>query len=220
MDLDLLEEMRDRVGASGMGKPALMGLVTMIVVVAVIAAGRLIGTATATDFQLEQPSEAAAPSESSVAEDDGTSTLYVHVSGEVVNPGLYEVASGARVADAVQAAGGFAPDAATGSVNLARVLADGEQIVVLAQSAYEGQMANAEGGASGEGGSVSAQGLVNINTATSEQLQSLPGIGKSTADKIVADRTSNGPFSSKQDLKRVSGIGDKKYEALADLICT
>ena len=61
-------------------------------------------------------------------------------------------------------------------------------------------------------------GKVNINTASAEQLDTLPGVGESTAQKIIADREANGPFSSPEDLKRVSGIGDKKYAELADLI--
>ena len=80
------------------------------------------------------------------------------------------------------------------------------------EHAAQQSAAEASGGAAGVGGKV------NINTASAEQLDTLPGVGESTAQKIIADREANGPFSSPEDLKRVSGIGDKKYAELADLI--
>lgn len=149
-------------------------------------------------------------------------TVFVHVTGAVASPGLYEVTEGSRVAQAVEAAGGFAEGAATGALNLARVVADGEQVVVPTQAEIDAAQSSASsaGGASvGGAGTGVLGGKVNINTATVEQLDSLPGIGASTAAKIVADRESNGPFSTTEDLKRVSGIGDKKFAALADEIC-
>ena len=76
-----------------------------------------------------------------------------------------------------------------------------------------------EGSASSGGGQAGSGQKVNINSATAEQLDTLPGVGESTAEKIIADREANGPFSSIEDLKRVSGIGDRKYAELADLIC-
>ena len=141
-------------------------------------------------------------------------TIVVHVSGAVAAPGVYELKEGARVADAVELAGGFLEGAAENALNLARVLNDGEQVVVPTAEEHAAQQSAAEasGGAAGVGGKV------NINTASAEQLDTLPGVGESTAQKIIADREANGPFSSPEDLKRVSGIGDKKYVELADLI--
>ena len=139
--------------------------------------------------------------------------MYVHVSGAVQEPGLYELPEGSRIAAAVEAAGGFSEDAATDGVNLARVLFDGEQIVVPT-------IEEAAAGSTSEGSSTtSSSSLVNINTASASELDTLPGIGPATAEKIIADREANGPFTTIEDLKRVSGIGDKKYENLADLIC-
>ena len=147
----------------------------------------------------------------------------MHVSGEVNSPGLVEVEAGSRVADAVQAAGGFSPDAETGSVNLARVLADGEQVVIarhVDQAEAQAQAGQAtQRAAAPSSGSSGASGLVNINTASEAELVSLPGIGEATAAKIVADRQANGMYKTVEDLKRVSGIGDKKFESLAGLIC-
>ena len=130
---------------------------------------------------------------------------------------------GARIQDAVTAAGGFTEEADQLSVNLARVVTDGEQIVVGSLSA-DGAASNASAGASSSGSTangssnVSSNGKVNINTATSEQLCTLSGIGESTAAKIIAYRQQNGSFSSVEDLKNVSGIGDKKFAAIKDSI--
>ncbi|MFR1640007.1 MAG: helix-hairpin-helix domain-containing protein [Eggerthellaceae bacterium] len=119
---------------------------------------------------------------------------------------MRELKEGSRVQDAVEAAGGFAENAAPDALNLARVVADGEQVIV---PTIEQQEASAAGAAASEA-SASSGGLVNINAATAAELDALPGIGPATAEKIVADREANGPFSAIEDIKRVSGIGEKK----------
>ena len=150
--------------------------------------------------------------------------LSVHVVGEVANPGLYEDDAGSRVHAAIDAAGGFTNDANQGSVNLAREIVDGEQIVVASKNASAagasgaGSAGTASSGASGAGSSSAPGGLVNINTADIAGLSSLSGIGEATAKKIIADREKNGPFKTTKDITRVSGIGDKKYEAIKDSI--
>ena len=149
--------------------------------------------------------------------------IFVHVSGCVGSPGVYGLVEGSRVCDAIKAAGGFSEDAARGYLNEARLLSDGEQLAVpsiedLAQGGVEGQELW-----KGESGSIASPsdggGLVNINTATMEELVGLDGIGEATAKKIIADREKNGEFASIEDIKRVSGIGDRKFEAIADDIC-
>ena len=150
--------------------------------------------------------------------------LSVHVVGEVANPGLYEVDAGSRVQAAIDAAGGFTNDANQGSVNLAREIVDGEQIVVASKNASAagasgaGSAGTASSGTSVSGASGASGGLVNINTADIAGLSSLSGIGEATAKKIIADREKNGPFKTTKDITRVSGIGDKKYEAIKDSI--
>ena len=139
-------------------------------------------------------------------------TIFVHVEGAVAAPGLLELSEGSRVYDAIQAAGGFAEDARHDAVNLARVLTDGEQIVVPSIQTDGGSDA-----ASAASPGTTA-GKVNINTADAATLDTLPGIGASTAAKIVADREANGPFKTIEDLKRVSGIGDKKFSQLEGCI--
>ncbi|MBQ2681959.1 MAG: ComEA family DNA-binding protein [Eggerthellaceae bacterium] len=211
MDLDTLEKMHSKLSLADLGKPALIGIAILVIMVAVLAGRNLIGTATATEFELSSD----ASSIEETASDGGshkTETLFVHVSGCVANPGLYELEEGSRLASAIEAAGGFTEDAACDSVNLARRLEDGEMVVVLPMSAGSG--------ANEEIPEVkTASSLININTATAEELEQLPGIGPSTAQKIVSDRMANGSFKSPDDLKRVTGIGDKKFETISALIC-
>ena len=211
MDLDTLEKMHSKLSLADLGKPALIGIAVLVIMVAVLAGRNLIGTATATEFELS--SDASSIEETvSDGESHKTETLFVHVSGCVANPGLYELEEGSRLASAIEAAGGFTEDAACDSVNLARRLEDGEMVVVLPMSAGSG--------ANEEIPEVkTASSLININTATAEELEQLPGIGPSTAQKIVSDRMANGSFKSPDDLKRVTGIGDKKFETISALIC-
>ncbi|MGO2151402.1 MAG: helix-hairpin-helix domain-containing protein [Microbacterium gubbeenense] len=134
---------------------------------------------------------------------------YVHVSGAVRHPGLYVVRPGARVIDAVSAAGGLADDADESAVNLARPVTDGEQLVVPAEG--EAPAPSAPGGGS-------APGLVSINTADAAALEDLPGIGPALAGRIIDWRDTEGPFGTVDDLLAVSGIGPKVLESLRDLV--
>lgn len=160
-----------------------------------------------------------AESESGRVED---AELVVYVCGQVANPGVYEFPPGSRIGDAIERAGGFGPDAATDALNLAQSLQDEQQVYVPSSdesqvpesSSQNGPVSSANAGVSGQ-----SDALVNINTASAAELISLPGVGEATAAKIIASRDNEGPFQAIEDLKRVSGIGDKKYEALKDLIC-
>lgn len=137
--------------------------------------------------------------------------LLVHVDGAVAVPGVYELSDGDRVKDAVEAAGGLAEGADTSGMNLAARVADGDKVYVP----LEGE----ETPDADAGGSGTREPLVNINTATEEELDELPGVGESTARAIVEDRERNGPFALPEDLMRVSGIGEKKFERLEAMIC-
>lgn len=157
-----------------------------------------------------------------------TAPAFVHVVGAVRRPGMYELAAGARVADAVEAAGGLLANAAQAGVNLARAVTDGEQIVVPTADEFASGQSGAAGAAgasrpgsagTGAAGGSSAVAQVNINTADAAALDTLPGVGPSTAAKIVADREANGPFASADDLGRVAGIGPKKLEELKPRVC-
>ena len=132
--------------------------------------------------------------------------------GRLPNPGLYELAGDVRVQQAIDAAGGFAEDAAIDALNLARQVQDGEQIIVpsMQQAIGSGAPVAADSGASAQSsGGAFAHGKVDINAATADQLQQLNGVGPALAQRIVADRQANGPFKTVEDLKRVSWIGDK-----------
>jgi competence protein ComEA len=129
--------------------------------------------------------------------------IQVHVVGEVSAPGLYELTLGSRVEDAIMAAGNFLPDAVQHSVNLARTLSDGEQIVVLGARDIESQETG---------------GLVSLNRSDVQQLDTLPGVGPALAGRIVDLRTQLGSFSDVRQLREVSGIGEKLFANLKDLV--
>jgi competence protein ComEA len=135
------------------------------------------------------------------------------VVGAVGRPGLYRVPSGSRVADVVGKAGGLTRKADPVGVNLAAPVADGEQLVVPARLPVE--VAGAQGAPVGDG---STAGPVQLSVATAEQLDSLPGIGPVTAEKIVAYRTAHGAFRSVDELDEVPGIGPSRVEQLRGLV--
>lgn len=139
--------------------------------------------------------------------------LYVHVFGAARAPGLYRLSDGARVVDAVAAAGGFTDEADHGAVNLARLLGDGEQLYLPAV----GETA-ADTGAAHPGAAVAGDGRVNLNTASAADLDALPRIGPAMAQRIVAWRDANGRFTSVEDLLAVPGIGEKTLENLRGLV--
>ncbi|WZH36353.1 MAG: ComEA family DNA-binding protein [Microbacterium enclense] len=154
----------------------------------------------------------AGPSQSATALVPAEAGLYVHVAGAVRAAGLYRLEAGDRVADAIALAGGFADDAERAGVNLARAVADGEQIVVPVMGSSPDP---ATGGATG---TTAAGDLIDLNTATREQLDTLPRVGPAIADRIIAWRKENGRFTSVDDLGSVPGIGDKMLEGLRDLV--
>ena len=131
-------------------------------------------------------------------------TAFVHVIGQVKNPGLYELAAGSRMVDAVAAAGGLTATADQTSLNLAQVVADGQQIVVAVQGAAP--VAAASGAAAGA--------TVNINSADASALETLDGIGPALAQRILAYRTAHGRFRTVGELQNVPGIGPRKFAAI------
>lgn len=150
------------------------------------------------------PADPAAPSESD--------TVVVHVVGQVAAPGVVTVPAGARVADAIEAAGGATAEADLAAVNLARVAVDGEQIVVPRPG--EQVAASGAGGSGAAGAGSPAGGLLDLNTATLADLDALPGIGPVLAQRILDWRAANGDFTNVDELGEVTGIGDALLERL------
>ena len=141
---------------------------------------------------------------------DGGGPVVAHVAGAVVRPGLYRLGGAPRIADAIDAAGGPAPEADLDAVNLAAPVADGERVYQPRRGEPPPPLA-----ATGSGGAAgAAAGPLDLNTATVEQLDTLPGIGPATAAAIVAYRQEHGRFASVDELLEVRGIGEAK---LADL---
>ncbi|WP_019869125.1 ComEA family DNA-binding protein [Salinispora oceanensis] len=152
-----------------------------------------------------------APS-ASVDPTEADGELVVAVAGKVRRPGLVRVPAGARVADAVQAAGGALPGVDVALFNPARKIADGE-LILIGVTAPPGVAP-----AGGETGVVPGGGKVNLNTATLAQLDTLPGVGPVLAQRILDHRAEHGGFRSVSDLRQVGGIGDTRYEQLKDLV--
>ena len=140
--------------------------------------------------------------------------IVVHVTGAVPRPGVYALPQGARVQDAISAAGGFLADAEKSGINLARVVEDGELLDVPYVEGASLVILTPGIEVVGSSGTE----LININTASQFELESLPGIGPTTAEKIIAYREANGPFRRIEDIVDVSGIGSGTFERIKDLI--
>lgn len=151
------------------------------------------------------------------------SPIVVHVIGAVPRPGLYEFIEGARVQDAIDAAGGLLSFANVDAINLAALLEDGQQLNIPYQAGSEPaenntetvELPTSEANSSSNNTDVD---LININTATLEELDSLPGIGPTIAQRIIDYRNKNGPFNTIEDIMNVSGIGPATFDEIKDLI--
>ena len=146
--------------------------------------------------------------------------LLIHVAGAVARPGVYELPVGARVADAVEIAGGAQAEADLDRLNLAAKVADGQRVGVPRKGEpLDDAGAMASGGGSADGwADGSGGGLVNLNTANLAQLETLPGVGPATAAKIVSYRQERGGFKSVRDLLNIRGIGEARFAELRDRV--
>ncbi len=222
--LDEVDSLRTKLGVSRVNPVALIGIAFVAIAVVVVAGLFSWGYFTSPGLVIEKGESSSSYDDAGqVSEQSAVATVFVHVAGAVQAPGMVELPSGSRVSDAVNAAGGFSSDADQLSVNLARQVTDGEQIVVGSVQSSSGNAASPEEGsgssaASDSAGTAAQSGKVNINTATAEQLTALKGVGDATAQKIVEYRQQNGSFKTIEDIKNVSGIGDKRYAAIKDSI--
>lgn len=179
--------------------------------------------------------------ENNITEEDSTdNNIVVHISGAVEQEGIVELKKNSRIADAIERAGGLKEEACMDKINLAYVLEDGMKIHIPTEKEMESQKemevkeyitkssgSNIEDNFKSNSNSIQNSGSttlvknakININTATQTQLETLPGIGSSTAIKIINYREQQGKFKSIEDLKNVSGIGDNKFNKIKDLIC-
>lgn len=146
--------------------------------------------------------------------------IMVHVAGEVNNPGIVEVEEGSRLKDAVESAGGFTDEANQNKVNLAYEVKDEQKIVIPNIKQNDEDISVVDNNEDFIENSMTKGTIVNINTATQSELESLTGIGPSMASKIIDYRDKNGKFKSKEDIKNVPGIGSSKYESIKDEITT
>ena len=216
-----------------------IGIAAMVVILASIPLLGLIGSSQGKPAEDTEDSGFTLEKHEDAESEQTSATVCVYVSGEVEHPGICYLPEGSRVADAIEASGGVTSSSSIDHVNLARVIEDGEHIAI--PSIEETALRSDEQGAATSAGSTygytedfaykdagrngsqitsgSFGGKVNINTASSTELQTLSGIGASKAQKIISYREANGPFKSIEDLTPVSGIGEKTLESIKDEIC-
>jgi competence protein ComEA len=171
------------------------------------------GESSPTSRQPASAATTAASGPASEAKQGGQVT--VHVAGAAAKPGVYELDVDARVIDAVESAGGGAPDADLNRLNLAAKVTDGQRVLVQ----RVGEAASAAPGTPGaDGGSADPSALVSLNSATPAELETLPGIGPTLAEAIIAERERRGGFKSVNELRDVRGIGEKRFADLKDKV--
>ena len=211
-------------------KQKIIGVVGIIVVAIII--GYYYFTSTKEVYGFDDFEEESQENEVENVENE-QNTIIVHITGAVVNEGIVQVKENARINDAIEAAGGVREDADLTNVNLAYTIEDGQKIYIPYKndapedggSEIQGQVVIQGAGndiVDGENAGIGTEttaGLVNINTANVEKLDELPGIGSSTAEKIIAYRKENGKFKSIDEIKNVSGIGEAKFEKIKGKIC-
>ncbi len=162
-------------------------------------------------------------------ENTSNNNIIVDISGEVKNPGVLELEEGSRIKDAINEAGGTTKNADTTDINLAYKLEDGMKIKIPTKSKKKENQVSEGYISTNAGNSIENQNfknkpdtqnkkVININRATKEELETIPGVGASTAEKIIKYRKEKGKFEKKEDIKNVSGIGDAKYNKMKDYI--
>jgi competence protein ComEA len=203
---DLLARLEQRIGLT---RADLLGL-------AVALLGCVAATVVALGVRLPDaaPPPAAVGSDAPAPAEPVGAAVLVHVAGAVHRPGVVELVTGDRVADALDAAGGLLSTASVAALNLARPLVDGEQLLVPTVD----EIAAGAGAAPAADDPALPDGRLDLNRASAADLEELPGVGPVLAARIVAHRTEQGPFTAAAELRAVSGIGEATWAALRDLV--
>lgn len=231
--LRVFDEVLER-GASGAVRVRLGALIVVTLVIAAVAVlaavlrpgGEHVPPDAMTTAPVDVVEQSTVPSAATTgAPSDDSGHVTVHIVGAVASPGVVRLPASARVADAVAACGGLSPDADTTRINLARPLVDGEHIHVLrigeeAAPELPGEAVVGGGSPVGEAGApgATASALINLNTASQSELETLPRVGPTLAGRIITEREKRGGFTSVEELREVSGIGDATFEQIAPLV--
>ncbi len=191
-------------------KEKLIKIIFPVIFVLLCLGGCRTGSQVITDNEKTSYSDKKQITDSEITETVKTEEVYVYITGKVKNPDVYKVPEDYRIYQVIELAGGFLDDAETRNINLADRIYDGMQITVYAvgEETVYGCVANTNTGSS----------LININTASKEELMTLPGIGDAKAESIIRYRNENGYFSSIEDIMNISGIKEGAFEKIKDYI--
>lgn len=181
-------------------------IIGIAIVIAIVVIGLYFYKESKNDYTYDET--LAVTQENEEVTEEENEEITIHIIGEVKYPGIVILKSGQRIVDAIEAAGGETEEADLNKLNLAQILNDGDKIYVPNKTDEIEDYKDTTGESS----------TVNLNTATLEELTSLPGIGESTAQKIIDYRKQNGKFKTVEDLKNVSGIGESKFDNIKDKI--
>lgn len=181
-------------------------IIGIAIVIAIVVIGLYFYKESKNDYTYDET--LAVTQENEEVTEEENEEITIHIIGEVKYPGIVILKSGQRIVDAIEAAGGETEEADLNKLNLAQLLNDGDKIYVPNKTDEIEDYKDTTGKSS----------TVNLNTATLEELTSLPGIGESTAQKIIDYRKENGKFKTIEDLKNVSGIGESKFDNIKDKI--
>lgn len=212
LESERVRELLVRAGLGGLPPRTVRAVLVLVALLVAVGVWRFWPAAP----EPEIPLKADEPEATAPAKESEPADVVVHVAGAVLSPGVYRLPAGSRVDDAISAAGGGAGNAAVDGLNRARILADGEQVYV--PTAEEVAAGVSPPSASPGAAPTTSGGKIDINRATAAELEGLPGVGPATAQKIVEDRESNGPFAKPEDLMRVPGIGAKKFESMREYV--
>lgn len=209
----IISKIKDSIRVIISDRRILMRIISVMLIL-VAAALLKIHDSSSADIKIESSGTSAEPAVEETEETVSADILFVDIGGAVVSPGVYQVAEDTRLYQVIEMAGGLTEDADTDSVNRASFVEDGQKIIIPVKGAASGSVPE-DGSASSSG--ITPDGLVNINTASLEELKTLSGIGDVTAQKIIDYRSSNA-FRNKEDIMSVNGIGNGIFQKIKDRI--